>query len=299
VFDGPQPFDRAAVRSMKTPDNWREELPGQAEVQVVPLTNKQGEGHGDIGWCTAATDIQGPETEVMCGGVNSKLTTHAGVWRQGNLLHFGFQSPPSRLNGNGKALLLNCIAYISRFRDDRPIAQGVSIWSGQPKRALRRYLHYTLDAAEIRPADLGAQFAAPLRERIAAMSQADARKFVHAEWDYLRATDGEGYVVDADAKALQVAVDASDLPGKLARLLDDPQHSDAALHLLQRVVPAGPGAKADAAAWKSWIATNQQYLFYSEAGGYVWLVDHLAKVRSVPTATLRGPARATVTARNG
>ena len=33
-------------------------------------------------------------------------------WRQGNLLHFGFEQSPAELNQNGRALLVNAIVYI-------------------------------------------------------------------------------------------------------------------------------------------------------------------------------------------
>ena len=65
-----------------------------------------------------------PEVEVFCGGVNTKTSSAVAVWRQGNLLHFGFDASPAELNSAGKALLINSIAYITRFRADRPILEA-------------------------------------------------------------------------------------------------------------------------------------------------------------------------------
>jgi hypothetical protein len=43
--------------------------------------------------------------EGICGGVNSKTATAAAVWRQGHLLHFGFDLSPDEMSEAGRALL--------------------------------------------------------------------------------------------------------------------------------------------------------------------------------------------------
>jgi hypothetical protein len=57
-------------------------------------------------------------------------------------------------------------------------------------------------------------------------------------------------------------------------------------------VPEGPGGSADAAAWKKWWSEHRDYVFFTERGGYRWHVDPVAKKRGVPSASLRGEARA-------
>ena len=46
----------------------------------------------------------------MCGGVNGKTATAAAVWRQGHLLHFGFDLSPEEMNEADHHLLLHCVA---------------------------------------------------------------------------------------------------------------------------------------------------------------------------------------------
>jgi hypothetical protein len=65
---------------------------------------------------------------------------------------------------------------------------------------------------------------------------------------------------------------------------------------MQRYVPIGPGIDAPRELWESWLKDNRRYLFFSDAGGYRWYIDPLAKRRGVPTDTLRGAARATLPA---
>src|SRR5262249_7682655 len=50
------------------------------------------------------------------------------LWRQGNLLHFGFEQPPTKLNGTGRNMLINAIVYISHFTEDSPIDATPSVF---------------------------------------------------------------------------------------------------------------------------------------------------------------------------
>src|SRR5207249_4750872 len=83
------------------------------------------------GWCTYSEAFDSPEMEVLCGGVNQKTTRAGAIWRQGNLLHFGFDLSPEEMNDRGQAMLVNGIVYIARFTEDRPITDA-------PERALQR-----------------------------------------------------------------------------------------------------------------------------------------------------------------
>ena len=75
-------------------------------------------------------------------------------------------------------------------------------------------------------------------------------------------------------------------------LEQDGEHSARARRLLARYVAGGPGDEASPAAWARWRKANRGFLFFGEIGGYRWYVDPLAKLRGVPTAGLRGLARA-------
>ena len=74
---------------------------------------------------------EAPEIEVFCGGINSKTATAAALWRQGNLLHYGFDLSPDEMNEWGKAMLGSAIRYIARFTDDRPIMETPSPFAGR------------------------------------------------------------------------------------------------------------------------------------------------------------------------
>ena len=110
------------------PDAWADEITA-AEVEVLPLANDTASGIWP-GWCSYASRLQSPDVEILAGGINTKNPEAAGLWRQGHLLHFGFEPSPDQLNENGRALLLNSIAYIARFHEDQALIREPSPFAG-------------------------------------------------------------------------------------------------------------------------------------------------------------------------
>ncbi len=233
-----------------------------------------------------------PEIEVFCGGINAKTSTAAALWRQGNLLPYGFDVSPDEMNEWGRALLVNAIRYISRFTEDRAIMQTASPFAGQAiitrpriEEVIRRgdgwwdHLRSYLD-----------------QNALAAAGIKDLAGF--AKWyptvrDYL-ASDGEGLLkVDEDARAMQIHPGRREFFDRAIADLGQPgKEAERARRMLERYAPGGPGPGANAQAWADWWRTNADDRFFGEVGGYRWYLDPLAKARGVPTARLRGPARA-------
>jgi hypothetical protein len=111
---------------------------------------------------------------------------------------------------------------------------------------------------------------------------AENRQWLHA------GKDGR-LTLDTDAKKLGWTIGDVDAVSKLLDRFD----SDPTIRtLLVRYVPDGPGAGANATAWRSWWNDHREYVFFSEAGGYRFYTDPLAMKRHIPTARLRGPLRA-------
>jgi hypothetical protein len=112
---------------------------------------------------------------------------------------------------------------------------------------------------------------------------------------YLRADRGEKGSLVLDEEALQFGTGPGTpefLPAAIGRLEPGGKPAELAAKLLRRYAPDGP-AGADPAGWRAWWRENGPYLFFSESGWYRWYIDPLAKKRGVPSAELRGPARAT------
>lgn len=259
---------------------------------MLPLVDGNDSRHSP-GWCSYLyRHAESPEVEVVCGGINTKTAKAAALWRQGNLLHFGFEQSPAELNATGRALLINSIVYIARFREDRPIAKTISPFVG-PSLHDRAAIHRAL----VRP-DLGLPYlkiivAEPLYNELAERSNDERLAWYRQFEGFLRGNDQDQLVVDEDAVGFGVPPNSPEFFDKaIAALASDKDVARLAARLLRRYAPDGPDDKGSSADWESWRLENKPYLFFSDSGGYRWYIDALAKGRAIPTARLRGPARA-------
>jgi len=292
IFDTPFKIDRGNLLSIPTPEAFKGELK-ESEIMVLPLVADRSR-QWSAGWCTHARDFEMyPDVEFLCGGVNHQTPTSAGLWRQGNLLHFGFEQSPAEMNDSGKLLLLNAIAYISHFTEDRPIAITPSPFAGPVARGraiLARWLRnpeYSIDLCKsmLAPETWKTLSKRPDRETMAQWADKNAQ-FLHPNHDQL-------LEIDDDLVASGVRFDH---PEFFDKVLADLRSEDRVLvgraeRLLERYVPIGPSA-GDPNLWASWWNENQRFAFSSDAGDYRWYIDPLAKKRGVPTSELRGPKRA-------
>ena len=295
VFQSPLPIDLKATTAIATPNDFLGVLKTNT-MQVIPLIdNIRNYDHvindNARGWATHYYEFADmPEVEIFCGGINEQTPESSAFWRQGNLLHFGFEQSPAELNAVGRALLLNGIAYISRFTEDRPIDVTPSVFGaekiGLSRRRARNYFYSGhMDWATN---ELSAATLASFNWR----DQTAGKAWIDANGMWLHPGPGNLLEIDTEARSLGVAFDAPEFLPKTIAALRDEKSRASALRLLCRYAPAGPGPGGDAAAWEGWWKENSAYLFYSELGCYQWYVDPLGKSRGVPTASLRGPARA-------
>jgi hypothetical protein len=273
------------------PDDWKPRLKADA-VELLPLTDRD-KRDGAPGWCTYTSDFDSPETDVFCGGLNSKTHAAAAVWRQGHLLHFGFDLAPSEMNATGRALLVNAIAYSARFPEDRPIPRTPSPFEGTEANA-RADADAVLARDKFDPQYLEWLFSDGARRAGNAKDVAAFKAWYKRHRPFLHADAATGkLVVDEEAKAFGVAPETPDFfPKALAALRAGGESAERARQLLRRYAPQGP-SDGDADAWQTWWQDHRPYLFFCDSGWYQWYVDPLAKKRGVPTAELRGEARAT------
>lgn len=229
----------------------------------------------------------------MCGGINSKAASAAALWRQGNMLHFGFEQSPGEMNATGKSLLVNAIVYISKFTQDRPILRAGSPFAGQAT-IQRDSIATWLKRDNFKTSFLGGYIGADVLVTLEDKNDAAAcRAWFEKVRPWLRPGERNRLVVDEEAKALKIRVNEVAFFDAIIKALEGGGDADAkARILLKRYVSDGPSDGASAARWKKWIEENRPYLFFSEVGGYRWYIDPLARRRHVPTKDLRGPARA-------
>lgn len=285
-FRAPIAFPGKA-KAMPVPEAWRDELADQKIVDLIPLVD--GEARLPAGWCTYPWGFDAPEVEVFCGGQNEKTVTAAAVWRQGFLVHFGFEPSPAQLNDAGKALLVNAIAYAARCAGDRPVTRVLSPFktskrAAMPREKARRNLKT--------PEQLESWLTGPIVGELAALP-VEQREARYRELEpFLAAGEGNRFKIDAELRAWNVGNRDDAFFARCEQALAaGGDEAVTARKLLMRYVPDGPGAAADAAAWRAWLTAHRPFVFFSDVGGFRWFVDALAKARGVPSAKLRGAAR--------
>jgi hypothetical protein len=295
IVQEPISVDLSQLTQTDVPASWKQGSEDSLS-ELLPLVKDQA-GRFVPGWCTYTYEhIQAPELEVLCGGVNSKTPAAGAIWRQGHLLHFGFEPSPAELNDSGRALLVNSICYIARFTEDRPIVRTPSpFYSGV--RLLDRGAIARLVANTERDLQLFLDFylAAELRPATRELDREGVGQWFHEVAPYLRA-DVEGkFVIDAEAQQFGMAPDQPEFFEKaIAALRAADRHSEQVRKLLGRYAPEGPeAANSSADDWDQWWSENRAYLFFSDTGGFRWYLDPLAKRRGVPTEELRGSSRST------
>jgi len=292
IFNHPYPIQMAAMIRIPTPQAFVEELKAE-EIEVLPLVDDYAKSWRS-GWCTYSTSFdKNPDVEYFCGGVNHKTPTAAGIWRQGNFLHYGFELSPREMNEHARLLLLNSIAYISRFTEDRAIASTPSVFGGpvsRPRRTPEKWLAredyqvaWVLDMFEPKPRALLAN--AGDRAQQAEWCKERSRYFYAAQEHLLG--------IDEDLQQLMIPFDAPEFFDRVLSGLDasDAKVAERSRRLLARYVPCGPGQQATGSQWRKWHVDNHSYLFALDTGDYRWYIDPLAKKRQTPSSELRGPLR--------
>ena len=271
------------------------------QVDVLPLVDNIQRYERVIndfrpGWCTYYYEFADmPDVELFCGGVNEKTPRASALWRQGNLLNFGFEQSPAEMNATGRAILVNAIAYISRFTQDRPIDVTPSVFGSEPVATTRRRAGYFADVnrfPDYHMEWLTNVFSAAALKSFNWHDRAAATAWFQEAGSWLHPGPGNLLEVDEDAKSLGMKFDSPEIFPKAILAMRNEETKSKAASLLARYAPEGPGVTASADAWEKWWKENSLYLFYSEMGGYRWYVDPLAKKRGVPTKELRGSARA-------
>jgi hypothetical protein len=262
-----------------------------AEISLLPLVSDRSRRWAP-GWVTYSDGFDNnPDMEVFCGGENEKASWAAACWRQGNLLHFGFEQDPAELNENGRRLLLNAIAYISRFAEDRPIAVTPSVFAG-PVALPRTYLDRRVHGKGNRQ-DLEWMVSGDLFAKLQSMSLTELSSWYDANRPYLHPGSGEEpkLEINTDAQSLTAPIDQPAFFERCIAALNGAT-AQTARTLLARHAPTETKALKSAEEWSKWFSENKVYLFFSDQGDYRWYIDPLARKRGIPSAKLRGPARA-------
>jgi hypothetical protein len=232
-----------------------------------------------------------PDAEVISSGLNSKGPESVALARHANFFLWGFSASPQDMTPEGRKAFVNVVCYIKKFDGQKPVVHKVG--AGLSRDGALWYACYLRAARD--EAALERTYPPELRRRFGN----DPEKYigwVRENLEYLR-LDGDGYdakpVVDEDVKGLGLSNRKVELLEKCVAMLEQGDRPDLAARVLNRYTNE---AFHEAKEWRSWLEANRARLFFTDVGGFKFLV-----APAMLTASSRGSRRAMAgqpTARN-
>lgn len=203
-----------------------------------------------------------PDAEILVPGFNQgKESGAAGVSRHGNFLQWGFSATPAKMTDAGKAFFVNCVCYIRKFDGKAPLVKRENFG-----REYAVYLAGLID--RITDKEFLDSIAAPeLRERY----KSDPKGLVMYYRQNIELMYSERHMrVDEELRSLGFVSNRQLATlERLVGLLRDPQKAELARRLLHRYTIqsfAGPEE------WERWFARNRDRIYFTDSGGYKFLV---------------------------
>ncbi|WP_165227325.1 hypothetical protein [Aquisphaera insulae] len=240
------------------------------------------------------TFADSPDAEVISAGLSSKGPDSAAIARQGNFLLWGFYAAPADLTPEARRCFLNAVCYIRKFEGQKPFVRKVeTAFSRAWTLMLAQHVATAMDRDAYRRSNPA--LAAHSEERLeeqrrfdvvitgrafpqAVSKQAESDPKAPAAWvreNYewlMPGPDHDGIIeaaIDEDVKALGLSNhDVGLLEACVARLERGDQ-ADRARRILERYTN---DRFPDPKGWRSWLDAGRPRIFFTEAGGYKFLV---------------------------
>jgi hypothetical protein len=223
-----------------------------------------------------------PDCESISGGVSSKGRWATAIARQANMMQWGFYGAPDRMTESAKRAFLNAIVYMKQFDGQVPLVRKVAhgrTWLEQYIETLEQTPQAKLTA---NPQDQTVSYFAskfPSELIQGGIEPGRLRKWYQENQEYLTAGTGFAIVVDQDLASLRMSNRTPEFLDWLVNALrHDPQDATA-LMLARRYL--GEEIAVDGAAAIAFVNSNRPFLFFTDTGGYRWMVNVNAKKQPV------------------
>jgi hypothetical protein len=251
-WDTPSNYHRRNLTEDKLPDKmkvWRVQNIGQRSGSVV---------------ARAYGFTDSPDAEALVKGFNTgKEYGAVGVGRHGNFLQWGYSASPSKMTEAGKKLFLNCICYIHRFDGKAPLIRRASSDRLNALRLAAIITRISGDKKEF----FTRTFPTELWEKYGTDPDGLVKYYrENLEFIYRDRTN----CIDSELKSLGLDSNRSlDSLERLIDLLQDETKADTARLLLARYTNQ---SFRDSEDWKQWFENNRDRIYFSDVGGYKYLV---------------------------
>lgn len=203
-----------------------------------------------------------PDAELLVAGFNTDKEYGAmGIGRHANFLQWGYGGTPSQMTEAAQNLFVNCIIYISGFDGKRPVVRPKSRHRTNPV-----WYAWLIDKVK-EDGFFDATFSRAWMEEYADNSKGMV-KYMWDNFELLYAD--EVFRVDEEIRSLGFRSNRSmSTLEKLIAMRSEAEHADLAQKLLIRYTEQEFATPAE---WKRWYDANEGRIYFSDIGGYKFLV---------------------------
>jgi hypothetical protein len=301
VFHKPYEVD-IALEDRPTPSNYRnwpegENLGPTIKVWKVQERGWSAERPNDFSILPGmVSDPYGfgdsPDAEVFAGGINMKSPEAVAIGRHGNFLLWGFYSAPSGLSPEARKCLVNAICYIRKFDGRKPFVHKVRgrlarQWALVYAFAYReisnqqRFTESQSESVRKDPAKMAElhrmkmeQYRAQFPEDVRRQLGSDPSRYIEyyrKTLEFLRPTVKPGFPFEADEDVQRLGLSNRkvELLDQCISMLERKDRPELAVRILQRYTTKN---FVDPGRWRSWLEANRRRLYFTDIGGYKFLV---------------------------
>ena len=309
VFSAPHKVD-LIEETIETPSNYLRFYSGRHLGETMKMVRMQKENVPE-GFAPGFVSYHGfddsPDAEALSYGTNIKPVNSVAIGRHGNFFQWGFRASPKYMTDFAKKAFINSIHYIAKFKGRKPfvhrktaartnaldVAYAVSDQGFEQRLKRVNNINSRIDAAKVKvmagiDVTRGDEkyakrdYSQPDRTFMFKYLPKELIKKYVADWNaYLRYyEENMGYIIpaegfnefkfDEDAKTLGIANDDIKLLDACVEMLNDGDRPELALRILRRYTQEDFEKPK---AWKKWLKKNRDKLFFTETGGYKFLVD--------------------------
>lgn len=279
IFKGPFPV-ALEFEEADTPENYRH-WPGGAErgkqLKVWKVQNKEFP-EIDPGLVSDPYGFDdSPDAEAISSGINSKGPEAVALGRHGNFFLWGFSAQPSDMTESGRNCFLNSICYIKKFDGQPPLVRKMSSgrrWSLVYAGYVKSYGNQDF-IKNLFPTDLRDEFGTDGDKYL---------KYYQENLEYLHPGE-HGFEVDDDVKELGLSNRKIELLERCITMLENSDQAELARRVLKRYTTED-FSRPDQ--WRAWLEDNSDRLFFTDTGGYKFMVNPSADELAAKPATKKG-----------
>lgn len=276
IFTGPLEL-KLDLATIDTPEAYKKHVDGKnLPAQLETWTVQTGRVTKDIDYGFVASPWgfeDSPDAEVIAAGAGCDNPKSIALARQGNFFLWGFHGDPAQMTEAARRVFVNAICWMKKFDGKRPLVAPAMT----PREVVYHYIEW-LRNADDEDSLVAAKRRFPEDVREKTRTDPDKLEAYYKE-NYERLCpaggNGDGFRADPDLDELgKVSNRKIEFWDAILARVAKNEKDELAAKLVGRYLPGKSMAPADL---KKWVDENRKWLFFTDVGGFRWMIDEHAK----------------------